>query len=63
MIDVIFELIMKQARIRPGKDLAVKIQDVLLEVDTKVIAAMEVIAEEQRREKLNEDKRSNNRPA
>lgn len=58
MIDVIFDLIMKQARIRPGKDLAAKIQDVLLEVDTKVIAAMEDIAEIQRREKLDEDKRS-----
>ncbi|GAH73703.1 unnamed protein product [marine sediment metagenome] len=58
MIDEIFEVIMKEARARPGSSLGVKIQSVLLDVDTKVIACMEKINEDERRKKIDENKRS-----
>lgn len=57
MIDEIFKIIMTEARARPGKDLASKIQNVLLEVDMKVIEAVENIIETERREKIDENKR------
>lgn len=60
MIDVIFDLIMKEARSRHGNDLVDKIQTVLNEVDGKVITAMECIGEAERREKIDENQRSDN---
>ncbi len=54
MIDEIFKIIMTEARARPGKDLASKIQNVLLDVDVKVIEAIENIRETERRKKINE---------
>jgi len=57
MIDDIFEMIMKEARSRHGNDLASKIQNVLLEVDMKVIACMENIWEGERRKKIDEIKK------
>lgn len=60
MIDVIFDLIMKEARSRHGNDLVDKIQNVLNEVDGKVITAMENIGEDERRKKIDENQRSDN---
>jgi len=54
MIDQIFELIMKEARSREGKDLLSNIGTVLLEVDKKVMDAMERLPEEERRRKRHE---------
>lgn len=49
MIDDIFEMIMKEARDRPGKDLARKIIMVLLEVTDKVTSARENLTKFERR--------------
>jgi septum formation topological specificity factor MinE len=54
MIDDIFEMIMKEARSRPGKDLIPKINKVLLEVTNKVISAEEELEIGQRRQGENE---------
>lgn len=56
MIDQIFEMIMKEARGRPGKDLVSKINTVLLEVNAMVTKAMEDIWDQESRRKRDETK-------
>lgn len=55
MIDEIFEMIMKEARARPGKDLIPKITNVLLEVTNKVISVQNELEFGQRRQEDHED--------
>lgn len=57
MIDDIFEMIMKEARARPGSRLPVKILGVLEDVDAKVVACMEKLYDDERREKIDENKK------
>lgn len=49
MIDQIFEMIMKEARARPGNDLILKINKVLLEVFDKVNSAQDNLRRFKRR--------------
>ena len=55
MIDEIFEMIMKEARARPGTDLARKIIMVLLEVADKVTSAQENLRKFERRHPHHEE--------
>lgn len=57
MIDEIFEMIMKEARSKPQKDLALNINLVLLEIFTKLLPIQENIREDERRKKIDENKR------
>lgn len=50
MIDEIFSMIMKEARERPGKDMVKKIATVSMEISQRIIAAMEGIRAEERRQ-------------
>lgn len=54
MIDEIFEMIMKEARARPGKDLILNINKVLLEISDRLITTQENLREFQRRHKDHE---------
>lgn len=54
MIDEIFELILKEARSREGKDLALNIYTVLMDLHIQLFPAIEAIREQQRREKKDE---------
>lgn len=58
MIDEIFEMIMKEARAKPHKDLALNINLVLLEIFTKLLPVQENIREAKRRKKINENKKA-----
>lgn len=51
MIDQIFADIMKEARERPGKDMIKKIATVSMEISQRIMAAMEGIRDQERREK------------
>ena len=57
MIDEIFEMIMKEARARPGKDLARKLNIVFLEVSNKVTLAQDMLWKAERRKNTNENKK------
>lgn len=57
MIDEIFEMIMKEARAKPHKDLALNINLVLLEVFTKLLPIQENIREAERRKITDAKKR------
>ena len=59
MIDTIFEMIMRVARSRPGKDLVSNIHNVLLEIDAKVTKAIEDLRAQERREQKDENKEGN----
>lgn len=50
MIDQIFADIMKEARERPGKDMIRNIATVSMDLNSRIIAAMEGIREDERRE-------------
>jgi len=54
MIDQIFADIMKEARERPGKDMIKKIAAVSMEISQHIIAAMEAIREQERRDEEDE---------
>lgn len=58
MIDEIFAMIMKEARARPGKNLVKNIATVCIEVTERIIAAVDGIRQQERREKKNEVKSS-----
>lgn len=55
MIDEIFEMIMKEARARSGKDLGLKLNTVFLEVSDKVISAQDMLRNAERRKNCHED--------
>lgn len=55
MIDEIFEMIMKEARGRPGKDLVLNINKVLLEVSGRLTATQENLRQFERRHKVDEN--------
>ncbi|MBA7630360.1 hypothetical protein ES703_37882 [subsurface metagenome] len=59
MIDEIFEMIMKEARARPGKGIVRKVFMVIHEVEIKVTNAMDILVEDERRRRQDENKRSN----
>jgi len=54
MIDEIFEMIMKEARTRKGKDLILNINHVWSELSTRVMTTMEKLREQERRENHHE---------
>lgn len=54
MIEEIFEMIMKEARSRKGKDMVKNIATVSMEISQRLMAAMEGIRDQERREKENE---------
>lgn len=58
MIDEIFEMIMKEARAKPQKDLVLNINLVLLEIFTKLLTVQENIREAERRENTDANKRA-----
>ncbi|MBA7603613.1 hypothetical protein ES703_10727 [subsurface metagenome] len=60
MIDEIFEMILKEARSKPQKDLALNIDLVLLDLFVMLLGAKENIREIERRKKIDENKRGNN---
>jgi len=49
MIEEIFEMIMKEARARPGKDLIKNIATVSMDIAERIMPAMEGIRAEERR--------------
>lgn len=55
MIDEIFTMIMKEARKRPGKDMVKKIATVSMEISERIMAAMEGIRQQQKKEDSDED--------
>lgn len=59
MIDQIFEMIMKEARLRPGKDLVSNIYTVFMEVSERVNKAMEELREQERRNQADEKQKGN----
>ena len=50
MIDEIFEMIMKEARERPGKDLVKQIATVQMDLHLRIGKAMEDIRDQERRQ-------------
>jgi len=54
MMDKIFDLIMKEARSRPGPDLTSNIFTVLSEIDTKVMAILDQLHQDERRKEQHE---------
>lgn len=61
MIDEIFNLVMKEARTRPGFYLSSKIKTVIDEINTKVSLAIYNVQLEERRFKEYEKQRADNR--
>lgn len=61
MIDEIFAMIMKEARERPGKDLVPKIYTVYTEISGRILAVLDHLRQEERREKENERQTGNTR--
>lgn len=59
MIDEIFEMVMKEARSRPGNDLVKKTYCVIAEVHTRLMEAMEEIRADERRDKKHENESRN----
>lgn len=55
MIDEIFEMIMKEARSKPEKDLVLNINIVLLEIFSKLLTVQENIRNAERRKKIHEN--------
>ena len=58
MIDKIVQMILTEARTRPGKDPVLNIYNVDLEVRTKLYEIMDKHREDERKEKENEKKRA-----
>jgi len=56
VMDQIFEMIMKEARSREGKNPVSKISSVLLEINAMVFRAVEIFEENERKEKNDEKK-------
>lgn len=56
MIDQIFEMIMQEARNRPGKDLAANIYTVKMELTERLIKAIEIIRLDEARVQRNKKK-------
>ncbi len=58
MIDEIFEMIMKEARAKPQKDLVLNINLVLLEIFSKLLTVQENIRKSERRKDIHENERA-----